>query len=94
MASKEYAHELQPITTKYDSDKDSSNIGGWEYDGYLLIIQKPDGKILEAKSSIGPLKTTVVGNPQLLERALAYKENLELNRDFTNLKTIPKLNRQ
>lgn len=85
-ASKEYSKELQPITTKYDSDKDYSNIGGWEFDGYLLVIQDPQGNILLGKSSIGPLKTTVVNNPQLLKKALGYSENLELNRDFTPLK--------
>jgi len=87
-ASKELSHELQPITTKYDSDKDSSNAGGWEYDGYLLIIQKPDGEILEGKSSIGPLKTTVVNQPELLKKALNVSENTELNRDFTPLKGL------
>lgn len=85
LASKEYSQELQPISTKYDSDKDSSNIGGWEYDGYLLIVQKPDGEILKAKSSIGPLKTSVVDNPALLKKALGLSENTELNRDFTAL---------
>lgn len=86
LASKEFSHELVPISTSYDSDKDYTNLGGWEFDGYLLVIQKPDGEILMGKSSIGPLKTAVTNNPQLLEKALEFSENLQLNRDFSPMK--------
>ncbi len=88
LASKEYSHELAPISTSYDSDKDSSNLGGWEFDGYLLVVQGPKGEVLFGKSSIGPLKTTVVNNPQLLKKALGFKQDLQLNRDFTPLKSF------
>lgn len=86
LASKEYSHEFVPIRTSYDSDKDSTNTGGWEFDGYLLIIQDPKGEILLAKSSIGPVKTTVINNPQLLKAALGFSQNQQLNRDFTPMK--------
>ncbi len=84
-AGKEYSHELDPIATAYDSDKDSTNVGGWDFDGYLHVIQDPDGQIIMGKSSIGPLKTSAVNNPQLLKQALEFKQGLQLNRDFTPL---------
>ena len=86
LASKETTHELTPITTSYDSDKDSTNLGGWEFDGYLLVVQDPQGKILLGKSSIGPLKTAVVNSPGLMKKALEFSVDMELNRDFSPMK--------
>jgi hypothetical protein len=43
-AGKFSEHELKTVETAYDSDKDSSNVGGREFEGYLLMAQDPAGK--------------------------------------------------
>ncbi len=65
--------ECKPVETTYDSDKDSTNIGGWEYYGWLMVIQEENGDIHSIETSIGNLKKETDQNPQI------GKEFLKLN---------------
>lgn len=82
-AGKSSRHELQPIETSYDSDKDKSNLGGWEFEGYLLVAADAAGKIIATKTSLGQVSTTTVKDEKLLQEALKLREGTETNHDLT-----------
>ncbi|MBL9154365.1 MAG: hypothetical protein JNK37_17880 [Verrucomicrobiales bacterium] len=81
-AGKFIEYECKPVTTSFDSDFDSSNIGGWEYDGYVLIIQDAAGKIIDAKSNIGPVETETLKKPAALEEALKLVPGMVVERNL------------
>lgn len=60
---KVFKFECKPVVTEYDSDRDSSNIGGWEYYGWVLVMQDKDGDIVAVETSIGNLKKEVEQDP-------------------------------
>jgi hypothetical protein len=83
VAGKSSEHELKSIETSYDQDKDSSNVGGWEFEGYLLVAQDAAGNIIATKTTLGEVGTTTVKDPAALLAAIALKEGLETNHDLT-----------
>ncbi|MEM1440990.1 MAG: hypothetical protein AAGF67_01525 [Verrucomicrobiota bacterium] len=64
-AGEETELEALPIVTSYDSDRDSTNIGGFEYYGYLLVLKDEDGEVHTVETSIGNLKKDVEENPSM-----------------------------
>lgn len=84
---REMEYEFKPIVTEYDSDKDSTNIGGIAYYGWLLVIQEKDGSIHSVETSIGNLKKESDEDPgigkiflglnvgQLVEKNLSKRPN-------------------
>lgn len=82
-AGKSSSHELSPIETSYDSDKDSSNLGGWEFEGYLLIAQDEEGGILATKSTLGAVNAVTAKEEKRLRDALLLAEGTETNHDLT-----------
>ncbi len=83
VAGKFSEHELDKIETEYDSDKDSSNVGGWEFEGYLLVAMDPQGKIIATKSSIGSVTTTTLKEEKRILAALQLGVGMEVNGDLT-----------
>lgn len=73
-AGDENKYEAKPIVTSYDSDRDSSNIGGWEHHGYLFILQRNDGSIHEVVTSIGNLKKDAETDPGLAKKLLGLSD--------------------
>lgn len=73
-AGRQIELECKPVKTSFDSDFDSTNVGGWEYDGYVLVIQNAAGKIVDARSNIGPVETVTLKSPEAILKAL----NLEV----------------
>jgi hypothetical protein len=76
-------HELKAIETTYDQDKDSSNLGGWEFEGYLLVAQDEDGNIIATKTTLGDVGITTVKDPKAVLAAIALREGTETNHDLT-----------
>jgi len=79
-ANEESEYEATPVVTSYDSDRDVSNVGGFEYHGYMLILKDGDGVVHTVETSIGLLKKDVEEDPsmgaklaQLAEGALVEK---------------------
>lgn len=66
--------EAKPIVTSYDSDRDSSNVGGWEYYGYAFVLVDSDGEIHTVDTSIGNLKKDVEENPVIGKELLGLGE--------------------
>lgn len=66
-AGETFKFECKPVITEYDSDRDSSNIGGWEYFGWMLVVEESDGTIHSVETSIGNLKKETEEDPQIGE---------------------------
>ncbi|MEM9281007.1 MAG: hypothetical protein AAGA96_04210 [Verrucomicrobiota bacterium] len=80
-AGEEFTYEAKPVVTSYDSDRDSTNIGGWEYYGYLFLLQNEDGSVHSAETSIGNLETEIESSPAVAKKLLklAKEELVEKN---------------
>lgn len=85
VAGKSSEHELKSFKTSYDSDKDDSNLGGWEFEGYLLVGQDADGKVVTTKTNLGAVGTTTVKQEKLVLAAIALKEGTETQHDLSPL---------
>ncbi len=73
-ASEEFSYEAKSIVTSYDSDRDSSNVGGWEYYGYLFVLENDDGSVHTVETSLGSLKTEVEASPGTGKKLLKLSE--------------------
>lgn len=82
-AGAESKHELKPIATSYDSDKDSSNLGGWEFEGYLVVALDKAGNIIAAKTSLGTVETETLKEEKRIRDALLLTEGVETNHDLS-----------
>ena len=60
----------KPFMTGYDSDRDESNVGGYEYDGYVMMMQDDEGKIVETYSNLGDFKVKTMKDPALVKKVL------------------------
>ncbi len=74
-ASEERKFEAQKAYTSFDSDRDSTNVGGFSYYGYLFILQDNEGEIHTVDTSIGNLKKDVESDTALAEKLLGLTEN-------------------
>lgn len=83
VAGKGSEHELKAVETSYDQDKDSSNVGGWEFEGYLLVAQDKDGNIIATKTTLGEVGTSTVKDTKATLAAIALSEGMETNHDLT-----------
>ncbi len=82
-AGREFEYECKPLVTSYDSDKDSSNVGGWMYYGYVFIVQNEDGTIASATTSIGNLQKTVEEVPEASRKLLALSEGAVVQKNLS-----------
>ncbi|MCB1235485.1 MAG: hypothetical protein KDM91_10470 [Verrucomicrobiae bacterium] len=82
-AGQELKFECKPIMTSYDSDKDYTNVGGWDFDGYLLVLQDEEGRVIEAKTSIGVVESSTLKDKPFLAKATQLSVGTEVERDLT-----------
>ncbi len=74
---------LDPVSTSYDSDnKGSGNIGGVQYDGYVLIISDEKGGVIHKASSIGKLASALRDDSKLITAFKQIKENARLDENY------------
>lgn len=67
--------ELRPFSTTYDSDNEGEgNIGGYKYDGYVLILYKKDNSIAHFKTTNSRYGKAIDMNVGLLDRYRTIKE--------------------
>lgn len=64
-AGEETKLEARSIVTSYDSDRDYTNVGGFEYYGYLLVLKDADGEVHTVETSLGQLKKDVEEDPSM-----------------------------
>jgi hypothetical protein len=73
LAGESIKFEAQPVITSYDSDRDSSNVGGWEYYGYIFILEDSDGEIHSIETSIALLEREIDDTPGIGKKLLQLK---------------------
>ncbi len=83
-AGQEFEYECDPVVTEYDSDRDSTNIGGWEYYGWLLVIQDSDGDVQYTETNIGNLKKETEDDPSVGENYLSLRKDQEIEKNLTD----------
>jgi len=81
-AGEEFEYECKAVVTEYDSDRDSTNIGGWEYYGYAFIIQNEDGSVHTAETSIGNLQTEMNEDPEHVKTVLALSAGATVEKNL------------
>ncbi|HEY8990431.1 MAG TPA: hypothetical protein VIM46_00495 [Luteolibacter sp.] len=75
--------DLQPSTTVYDSDnKGIGNIGGNQYEGYVLFVLDAKGSILQHQTTCAKLDNLFREEPKLKDTYLTLQANAELDEKF------------
>jgi hypothetical protein len=73
--------------TSYDSDnKGYGNIGGYQYDSYLLVITDQQGNVIEAKTSDAGVRALLAKDRMKAAAINKTKVNAVLNKDLVELK--------
>lgn len=75
--------EIEKITTTFDSDnKGTGNIGGLQYDGYVLIMSAASGEVLSHTSSNGKLAAAFRDSHTHVKTFLELKKGVRLDEKF------------
>lgn len=75
-----HTHELSPYVTTYDSDnKGSGNIGGLQYEGYLLLIMDSKGNVVQFQTTCAKLNQLLIEKPDYKAKfkTMAAKSQLD-----------------
>lgn len=74
------ATPLEPFITSYDSDnKGQGNIGGYQYDGYLLLLLDKKDEVVFHQTTSSVIRRAVEGRPALLAKIADYPRGAYLN---------------
>ncbi|MGJ8634005.1 MAG: hypothetical protein ACSHX7_08795 [Luteolibacter sp.] len=75
--------ELDEFVTKYDSDnKGDGNIGGYKYEGYLLMIHDEKKNLLHYKTVYATISKAIDSNPGILKDFLTIKAGTALTKNM------------
>ena len=79
-AGETFLKEMEEFTTTYDSDnKGYGNVGGFQYFGYLLVLQDANGEIVFDQTTSGSIRQTLNNKPSLTKAILGYPQNQKIN---------------
>ncbi len=85
-ANQLFEQELLGVKTRYDSDnKGSGNIGGYQYDGYLLVITDDAGNILATKTSDAGISKALEQDTSVATKLIGYPDKTVLDKNFEKL---------
>lgn len=71
--------EFRPFTTRYDSDNEGyGNIGGHQYDGYVLLLYKDDNTILHSRTTNSRYRKALEANIGILDNFRTIKAGTTL----------------
>lgn len=75
--------EVDPFKTVYDSDnKGVGNIGGDQYEGYLLLLTDDKGNIIQQTSNCAKYNEALRSDPRAVELFKTVKPNAQLDAKF------------
>ena len=78
-----HTHELSPYVTTYDSDnKGAGNIGGLQYEGYLLLIMDAKGNVIQFQTTCGKLHQLLTEKPDFKAKFKTLKAKAQLDDKF------------
>jgi hypothetical protein len=74
---------LEEVTTQYDSDNEGQgNIGGYQYEDYILIMTDQDGKLLRTKTLNSNFEKALTSQPGIIGKLLKASDETELTEDL------------
>ncbi|MBK8093496.1 MAG: hypothetical protein IPK32_16335 [Verrucomicrobiaceae bacterium] len=65
--------EFAPLESRYDSDRDATNVGGQVYKYYIAAVFADDKKLLHFETNCPELDKHLKAHPELREKFLAMK---------------------
>lgn len=68
-----FEKEMEAFSTTYDSDnKGVNNVGGYQYYGYVLVLQDPAGNVILNQATAGSFKLALAAKPELVKEVIKY----------------------
>ncbi|MCX6852355.1 MAG: hypothetical protein NTY98_25980 [Verrucomicrobia bacterium] len=74
--------EFKALSTRYDSDRDSSNVGGQEYKYYIMAIFADDNQFLHFETNCPELSRYLQAHPELRVKFLGMKPDEKFKTNF------------
>lgn len=74
--------EFKALSTRYDSDRDSSNVGGQEYKYYIMAVFADDHQFLHFETNCPELSRHLQKNPDLRTQFLGMKPGEKFRTSF------------
>lgn len=75
-----FKHETKPFTTEYDSDNaGAGNVGGYQYDAYIVMLSDGDENILASHSSDPSIRSALKDDLLLLPKVAKYPKGTQMN---------------
>lgn len=75
--------EFKPLSSRYDSDRDDSNVGGQEYKYYIMAVFADDNQFLHFETNCPELSRFLQTHPELRVKFLGMRPGQKFR---TNLK--------
>lgn len=74
--------EFKALSTRYDSDRDSSNVGGQEYKYYIMAMFADDKQFLHFETNCPELSRYLQAHPELRVKFLGMKPDEKFKTNF------------
>jgi len=74
--------EFKPLSSNYDSDRDSSNVGGQEYKYYIMAVFADDNQFLHFETNCPELSRHLQAHPDLRVKFLGMKPGEKFKTNF------------
>jgi len=85
-ASKTFETDVLGFKTRYDSDnKGYGNIGGYQYESYILVITDEEGNVIATKTTDGSIRTAVDKDKSKAKALVDLPENAMLNKNLESM---------
>ncbi len=85
-SGRDFEFETKSFSTEYDSDKDGyGNIGGFQYDAYIVGIFGEDDRLLGFKTSDPSIRSAIGEVPELIRKVLAFPSGKKFDKDLQEL---------
>jgi hypothetical protein len=86
-ANKTFETDVLGFKTSYDSDnKGYGNIGGYQYESYVLVLTDPEGNVIGTKTTDGSLRSALERDLSKAKRLIELKVDEQLNKNLETMK--------
>jgi hypothetical protein len=86
-ANKTFETDVLGFKTSYDSDnKGYGNIGGYQYESYVLVLTDAEGNIIGTKTTDGSLRSALDKDLSKAKRLITLQVDQLLNKDLETMK--------
>ena len=86
-ANKTFETDVLGFKTSYDSDnKGYGNIGGYQYESYVLVLTDTQGNVIGTKTTDGSLRSAIDKDLSKAKRLISLKADELLNKDLETMK--------